>query len=240
MSQTVYDGLDWQTLIDHFDAIFASATSVSVFTRWGDDAGEMWCKQRVDAATSPSFDLGSLRPADARRHPIPGAAHDACTEQLGRSGPWWNRLPHFRADAVPSSGDEIQAEFFVDRADSGRAIEAMRSIATELADVLLVAEIRTVASDRLWMSPHHGRESTAFHFTFRMVPDAVQGVVDAIAGAVHDCEPRFHPGKVLPTGWQIESPRLDEFLDLKHRLDPNDRFTTDWFRTHVDSRRAGG
>lgn len=233
VTQTVYDGLDWQTLTDEFDAVLAAANSVSVFTRWGDAVGEMWCKQRDDDPTPDSFDLGSLSPAEGPRHPIPGAAAEACTEQLGRSGPWWERLPHFRADSTPSSGDEIQAEFFVDRADSVRAIAAMRSIGGRLDDVLLVSEIRTVAADRLWMSPHHGRASTGFHFTFRMDPDAVQTAVDAIADAVHECAPRFHPSKALPTGWRIESPHLGDFLELKHRLDPTGRFTTDWFRTHI-------
>ncbi len=239
VTQAVYDGLDWQTLSDEFDAVFGSATSVSVFTRWGDAVGELWCKQRSDEPSSGSFDYGSLRPAIEMRHPIPGAATEACTAQLGRSGPWWNRLPHFRADAMPSTGDEIQAEFFVDRADSVRAIEAMRSIGADLDGVLLVSEIRTIAADQLWMSPHRGRESTGFHFTFRMIPAAVQDAVNAIGAAVSGCEPRFHPSKALPTGWRIDSPQLQEFLELKHRLDPTDRFTTDWFRTHVAFSAAG-
>ena len=234
VTQTVYDGLDWDSLSSEFDAVFASATSVSVFTRWGDTAGELWCKQRDDQSASARFDLGSLRPADEMRHPIPGAATDACTTQLGRSGPWWNRLPHFRADGMPSSGDEIQSEFFVDRVDSVRAIEVLRSIAGQLDDVLLASEIRTVAADQLWMSTHHGRDSTGFHFTFRMDPDAVQTAVDAIGAAVSDCAPRFHPSKVLPKGWRFDLPEQARFIELKQRLDPHGRFTTDWFRTHVD------
>jgi len=234
VTQTVYDGLDWATLTTQFDAIFASATSVSVFTRWGDTAGELWCKQRDDESSPTSFDIDSLKPADTMRHPIPGAATEACTTQLGRSGPWWDRLPHFRADGMPSSGDEIQAEFFVDRADSVRSIDALRSIAPALDSVLLAAEIRTVGADPFWMSSHFGRDSTAFHFTFRMDPDAVQPAVDAIGSAVSDCEPRFHPSKALPTGWRFELPEQDRFLELKQRLDPHGRFTTDWFRAHVD------
>jgi xylitol oxidase len=204
-----------------------------VFTRWGDVPGELWCKQRDDEPASASFDLGSLRPADDPRHPIPGAATDACTAQLGRSGPWWNRLPHFRADAMPSSGDEIQAELFVDRTNSAPAIDALRSIGAQLDDVLLVSEIRTVRDDQLWMSAHHGRDSTGFHFTFRMDQEAVQSAVDAIGVAVRGFEPRFHPSKALPTGWRFDLPEQERFIELKQRLDPQDRFTTPWFRTHV-------
>ena len=239
VTQTVFDGLEWATLTSEFERVFSSATSVSVFTRWGDVAGELWCKQRDDQQMSSPKDLGSLRPADTMRHPIPGAGTHACTTQLGRSGPWWNRLPHFRADEMPSSGDEIQAEFFVDREDSVRAIDAMRSIGDQLDDVLLVSEIRTVAADRLWMSPHHGRASTGFHFTFRMDPDAVQAAVDLIGTAVSGCAPRFHPSKALPTGWRFALPEQERFLDLKQRLDPSGRFTTPWFRTHVHDEVAG-
>lgn len=232
--QSVYDGLEWGMLIDRFDAVFGAATSVSVFTRWGDVVGELWCKQRDDMPTSGHFDPRSLRAAGGMRHPIPGAAADGCTEQFGKPGPWSERLPHFRADSMPSTGNEIQAEFFVDRADSGLAIEAMRSIAGQLDDVLLVSEIRTVAADRLWMSAHHGRHSTGFHFTFRMDPAGVQRAVDEIAAAVSDLNPRFHPSKGLPTGWRFGLPEQDRFLELKQCLDPHDRFTTPWFRTHVE------
>ncbi|MFK7919661.1 MAG: FAD-binding protein [Ilumatobacter sp.] len=239
VTQTVYDGLDWQTLDDEFDAISTASTSVSVFTRWADAVGEVWCKQRDDQPSSSPFDLTALEPAPGMRHPIAGAAPDACTVQLGRSGPWSERLAHFRSDAMPSMGNEIQAEFFVDRTVSAEVFAALRSIGPQLDRVLLVSEIRTVAADQLWMSPHHGRDSTAFHFTFRMDPDAVQQAVDLIGSCVAGCHPRFHPSKALPTGWQIASTELDRFLELRERLDPEQRFTTPWFRTHVADRSSG-
>ena len=50
--------------------------------------------------------------AEGPRHPVPGMSPDNCTDQLGVAGPWNERLPHFRAGFQPSSGDEIQSEFF--------------------------------------------------------------------------------------------------------------------------------
>lgn len=239
--QTVADGLGWTALTSSFDAIFASATSVSVFTRWGDAPGELWRKQRADGRLVRSGDLeAGLSPATEMRHPIPGADATACTRQLGEPGPWWNRLGHFRADAEPSAGAEIQSECFVARRDAPAAIEALRAIGPELRDVLLVSEIRTVAADGLWMSPCHGRDSVGFHFTWALEPDAVQRAVDRVAEALAAFDLRCHPGKVLPTGWRIESPRREDFLDLKRRLDPTDRFTTDWFRTHIASHSGSG
>ncbi|MEP2371757.1 MAG: FAD-binding protein [Ilumatobacter sp.] len=235
VSQTVHDGLAWTTLVESFDDVFASASSVSVFTRWGDVAGELWRKQRSDDRPPSRTDIEqSLVPADAMRHPIPGNPPDACTRQLGERGPWWNRLPHFRADAVPSAGSEIQSECFVERTASAAAIEAIRSIGPELDDVLLVSEIRTVAADDFWMSPFHERDSTGLHFTWKLDPAAVQAAVDRVALVLAPFDVRWHVGKAIPTGWRLERPGLGDFLDLKHRLDPTGRFTTDWFRSNVE------
>ncbi len=234
VAQTVHDGLSWETLLESFDDVFASASSVSVFTRWGDELGELWRKQRADVATPARLDVErGLVAADAMRHPIPENSPAACTRQLGESGPWWNRLPHFRADAVPSAGAEIQSECFVERSSSAEAITALRSVGAEFDELLLVSEIRTVASDDFWTSPFHGRDSTGLHFTWRLDPLAVQDAVDRVADALAAFDVRWHPGKAVPTDWRIEQPRLGDFLELKQRLDPTGRFTTDWFRTHV-------
>lgn len=229
VAQTVYDGLDWATLTGSFDEVFGAATSVSCFTRWGDRAGELWCKQRVDREPDRTL-TDRLRPAAESRHPIPGAGVDACTTQGGVIGPWWDRLPHFRADAEPSSGAEIQSEFFVDRSDSGAAIEALRRIGPTLDPLLLVGEIRTVAADQFWLSPCCARDSTAFHFTWRRNNDAAAAAVERIGDALAPFTPRPHWGKIMPAGWRAAESynRLDDFVQLRHRLDPGGRFLTPW------------
>ena len=235
VAQRVYDGLTWSTLTSSFDALMSSATSVSVFTRWGEQLGDVWAKQRVDAVPASDVADFELTPAETARHPITGADVAACTEQFNVVGPWWNRLPHFRADREPSVGAEIQSEVFVDRADSAAAITAMRGIAHRLDSVLLVSEIRTVASDDFWMSPMFGRRSTAFHFTWRPDPQQVQTAVDLVAATLGPFSPRHHSGKALPTRWHASESlaRVDDFLDLKMRLDPRGAFTTPWFTRHV-------
>lgn len=229
VSQTVFDGLTWDAMSTRFDDVFASATSVSVFTRWGSTPGELWCKQRVGDPRSGEI-TDSLTAADSQRHPIPGMEPSACTTQRSIPGPWWDRWPHFRADAVPSAGAEIQSEFFVDRADSAAAVDALREIGPRVEDVLLVSEIRTVAADELWMSPCHGRDSTAFHFTWRLDPVAVTAAVAAVGGALAPLHARPHWGKVVPDGWTAAGAyeRLHDFLDLRDRLDPRRCFTTPW------------
>ena len=34
---------------------------------------------------------------------------------MGVAGPWYQRLPHFRMGFTPSSGNELQSEYFVPR-----------------------------------------------------------------------------------------------------------------------------
>ena len=115
--QYVFDDVSHAALLDAFDATFASAYSVSFFTCWAPDlAGQVWMKRRADTdGPWPGGTLLDGRPADAKRHPLPG--HDAvnCTEQQGQAGPWHERLPHFRLDFTPSSGDELQTEYLVPR-----------------------------------------------------------------------------------------------------------------------------
>ncbi len=237
VAQTVYDGLGWDDLTTAFDSVFELATSVSVFTRWGEQPAETWLKRRVDAVPNASPADFGLRAAGAARHPIPGADGSSCTTQMGRPGPWWNRLPHFRADRAPSVGAEIQSEWFVDRADSAAAIDAMRGIGAQLDDVLLVSEIRTVAGDDFWMSPCSHRASTAFHFTWALDPEPVQRAVDLVGRTLQPFGARPHLGKVVPTVWTAHASglRVDDFLELKRRLDPSGTFTTPWFEQAIDA-----
>jgi len=92
---------------------------VSVFTRWGDDVDQVWVKSRVPD-TGPAELFGAV-PSAVDRHPILGLDAVSCTPQLGVPGPWWDRLPHFRIGFQPSSGDELQSEYFVARRHAGAA-----------------------------------------------------------------------------------------------------------------------
>ena len=213
VSQRVFEGLSWDALCEHFDAVFDAAYSVSVFTRWRDAVDMVWLKERGD----PVSELFDARPATVERHPIIELDPVNCTAQLGRPGPWWDRLPHFRMGFTPSHGDELQAEYLLPREHAVAAIHALRAI-----DIphLLVSEIRTVAADTLWMSPAYGRDSVACHFTLEQVP--IDDTVRAIEAALAPFDPRPHPGKVHLKPGRYE--RADDFERLAERLDPRGAF----------------
>ena len=178
--QSVFEGLAWDALYEHFDAITACGYSVSVFTRWGDAVDQVWVKSR---AAAPS-ELFGARPATLDRHPILGLDAVNTTPQLGRPGSWWDRLPHFRMGFTPSSGEELQSEYLLPRTHAVGALETIRALAGWLRPVLLVSEIRTVAADRLWMSPQYGRDTVAVHFTWRRDPTAVADVLAVLEPAL--------------------------------------------------------
>ena len=152
-----YTGLPWASVDASFDALMSCASSVSLFTRW-DASGvqQAWVKRREPVAPATrNFFLGSL--ASTPLPMVPGMDPASCTPQ-GEPGAWNERLPHFRAECPPSAdGDELQSEYFVAREHASRAMRAMRSVATDLADVLLCGEVRSIAADDFWLSPAYGR-----------------------------------------------------------------------------------
>jgi len=228
--QRVHQGLPWATALEHLDEVLAHAYSVSLFTRYvGDEVEQVWSKARVDGVGSSGLDLAALgaRPAEAALHMLPDTAADAVTPQLGVPGPWLDRLPHFRAEFTPSAGEEIQSEYLVPAEHAAAAIEALRGVGHLLAEVIFVSEIRTIAPDDAWLSPSGGRQSVAFHFTWRRQAEAVQAVLPVVEEALAPFDARPHWGKVARLDHETlraRYPRLDEFAAHVATVDPEGRF----------------
>jgi alditol oxidase len=232
LRQDVYLGLDWDALADHFDAVMATGRSVSVFHDFGERTRELWVKGSPDRALPAA--LFGAPPARINHNPVPGGLPENCTPQLGAPGPWSERLPHFRSGFTPSSGEEIQSEWFVPVGDALRAIEALRPLAGRIRQLLRIAELRVVARDELWMSPQYRRESAALHFTWRLEPEAVAHLCADVERALAPFSPRPHWGKLFSPGrlpWTPE--RLKDFLALRAELDPSDRFVNPWLRDRI-------
>ena len=230
--QRVFEGLAWDALFEHFDEIAASGYSVSVFSRLGEDVDQVWVKSRTEAPA----EMFGARSATVERHPILGMDAVNATAQLGRPGPWSDRLPHFRMGFTPSAGDEIQSEFLVARRHATPAIDAVRGLADVLHPVLQVFEIRTVTADRLWMSPQYERDSAALHFTWRLDQRGVERAVAALEGALAPFEARPHWGKLfLADAAAIAGlyPRLADYAALVERFDARGAFRNDWLERHV-------
>jgi len=181
--QEVYENLPVAQLDDHFEAIVSSAYSVSLFTDWqGEHVNQVWLKHRIAddtaPASAPSFFDAPLAPTD--RHPIVTLPAEPCTPQMGVAGPWYDRLPHFRIDEKPSSGEELQTEYFVPRRHAVAALRAVTRLREQIAPHLMISEVRTIAADTLWMSPCYQQDCVAIHFTWKRDWPAVQQLLPLI------------------------------------------------------------
>jgi xylitol oxidase len=227
VAQVVYDDLPAAAFRDGFDELTALGDSVSHFTTWRAEVlDQLWIKRRVpDGGPGPAFPDAVLaaRRATGPRHPVPGMDPAACTEQDGVPGPWHARLPHFRLDHTPSAGDELQSEYLVDRRHVVAAYDALDALRDRIAPLVFVTEIRTIAADDLWLSPASGRDSAAFHFTWRPRWPEVEALLPAIESALAPFDPRPHWGKLFTLPGEVVAsryPRLADARSLAARLDP--------------------
>jgi alditol oxidase len=159
-----------------------------------------------------------------------------CTQQGGVVGPWNERLPHFRMEFTPSSGDEIQSEYLVPAEHGAAALAALATIRDRIAPVLHVSEIRTVRADDLWLSESHGRDSVALHFTWQKDPDGVAAVLPALEDLLAPFGPRPHWGKVFTTDPDVVRalyPRADDFRRLAATMDPGGKFRNDFLDRYL-------
>jgi xylitol oxidase len=137
---------------------------------------------------------------------------------------------------TPSSGEELQSEYHLPRGQAVAALQALRSLAGVVRPVLQVSELRTVAPDRLWMSPQHGRDTLSVHFTWHKDWPAVRRVLVEVEAALAPFGARPHWGKLFLARAADIAPlyeRLGDFAGLAGRLDPRGVFVNDWLRRHV-------
>jgi alditol oxidase len=221
------------TVVDEVVEILGAAYSVSIFASFSDPAvvDSVWLKHR--GATG--VDLGDAwggRRAETNVHPIRGVPADAATDQLGSSGPWHERLPHFKPSFTPSAGDEVQSEFFVPLASAPDVLASLAARSPEFAPALQVMEIRAVAADPLWLSPFQGRETLAVHATWVSDLAVVRPALERLEQVLQPFGPRPHWGKYF-VGFDRDRvastyPSLPDFRDLAERLDPERRFVNDF------------
>jgi xylitol oxidase len=237
LRQRVFEGLAWSDLFDHLAEVTSAGESVSVFHLFGDRTEQLWIKTRVgEHRDDGQPEMFGARAAAGPRHPVLGGDPVNCTEQLGVPGPWSERLPHFRSGFTPSSGEELQSEFFVARHDGGAALQAVRELAADIVPLLLTSELRTIAADTLWLSPHHRRDSFAIHFTWRRRQAEVEAVVSRIEAALAPFGARPHWSKVFTaTAGDLAPlyPRMADFRRLRDDLDPDEKFVNDWLRRRL-------
>lgn len=250
VGQRVYQRLPREVFDEQHEQILASAYSVSLFTTWTWPGFEqVWCKYRLGSVGVRPAPQPRSAPASGPQPPWPGAAaatHPVhpiaalpaapCTPQLGVPGPWHERLPHFRAEFTPSSGHELQSEYYVPRQHLPQALGALDGIRALIAPVLQISEIRTVAADDQWLSPSHHRDSATIHFTWIFDPAAVAAVVDAVEERLAPYAPRPHWAKLFGSRAAAAIGEYERLPDLQRLLaehDPAGKFGNDFTDRHI-------
>lgn len=237
--QYVYEDLPLTELKTHFDEIQASGDSVSLFTDWQNQRfNQLWIKSRIGGGhvftAPPEFFAAKL----ARRnlHPIGALSAENCTQQMGVSGPWYDRLPHFRMGFTPSAGTELQTEYLLPRRHAVEAILAVERLRAQVSPHLLISEIRTIDGDDLWMSMCYRQPSVAIHFTWKPDWSAVRNVLPAIERELSPFLPRPHWGKLFtmaPAEMRQRYEKLNDFLSLAAQYDPKGYFRNEFLNTNL-------
>jgi xylitol oxidase len=152
------------------------------------------------------------------------------------TGPWYDRLPHFKMGFTPSSGEELQAEYFVPRKDAVAAINAVQTLKDQIKPLLMITEIRTIAADNLWMSPCYQQDSVAIHFTLNQNTEGVLKLLPQIEEKLSPFGVRPHWGKLFtidPAVLQSRYKRLNDFRQLMKEYDSEGKFVNDFVRRNV-------
>jgi len=239
MRQYVYTKLPLPQLKRHFDEIVSHGYSVSLFTDWQNESiNEVWIKSRVDdvANSVAKKDFFGALPATKNLHPIIELSAENCTDQMGVPGPWYERLPHFKMGFTPSSGKELQAEYFVPRHNALDAILAIQRLGRQIGPHLFISEIRTIAEDNLWMSPCYKQPSVTIHFTWKQEWEAVSKLLPVIEKELAPFNPKPHMGKLFtmsPSKLAAHYKKINDFKKMVAQYDPDGKFRNEFLEQNV-------
>ena len=239
MQQDVYLNLPMQQLAENFEAIMSAGYSVSLFTDWqSENINQVWIKREINDSQPVKTEKAFYGATAATRnvHPIIEISAENCTEQMGVAGPWYDRLPHFKMGFTPSSGEELQAEYFVPRDRAIEALKSVQSLKDEIKPVLMISEIRTVAADELWLSMAYKQDSVAIHFTMTQDTDRVMALLPKIEEKLSPFGVRPHWGKlstIKPGTLQSRYERITDFRKLMQEYDPQGKFVNDFVRKNI-------
>lgn len=239
MQQYVFENLPMEELTSHFNQILSAGYSVSLFTDWQSNSiNEVWIKSRSDESETAAAkqEFFGAKAATRNLHPIAALSAEHCTEQMGKAGPWHERLPHFKMGFTPSSGKELQAEYFVAREHAIEAILAVARLGKQISPHLFISEIRSIAADNYWMSPCYKQRSVTIHFTWKQDWAAVSKILPVIEKELAPFKAKPHWGKLFtmqPKALAAVYEKLPDFKQLIATYDPKGKFENTYLANFI-------
>jgi xylitol oxidase len=239
MTQIVYRNLSMDQLEHNLEAIFASGYSVSMFTDWQRNRiAQVWIKSRVASGEKPAIppEFYGAKAATKNMHPIEDLSAVNCTEQMGVPGPWYERMPHFRMNFTPSSGTELQTEYFVPRNRGYEAIRAVETLRDKITPHLFITELRAIAADDLWLSMAYKRDSMAIHFTWKQETPEVMALLPQIEEKLARFDARPHWAKLFtvpPARLHALYEKMSDYQALLKDHDPTAKFHNEFVNHNI-------
>ncbi|WP_028522224.1 FAD-binding protein [Runella limosa] len=237
MKQVVYQNLPMSALEKNFEAIMSGGYSVSLFTDWRNkNVSEVWVKSKAEDMKEVAPEFYGAKLATKNLHPIEALDPVNCTDQMGVEGPWYERMPHFKMGFTPSSGKELQSEYFVAFEHAYEGFMAIEKLNEKVAPHLFITEVRAIAADELPMSPFYKKTCVAFHFTWKQEVEAVMALLPEIEEALAPFAPRPHWGKIFtlkPAVLQSRIEKLADFKKIMEKHDPEGKFRNEFIETNL-------
>ena len=238
MSQVVYLDLPISQLENNFLDLQSRGYSVSLFTDWKNkNINEVWIKSLAgNQVTAADLELYGAKLATKNMHPVSTQSAETVTEQQGIPGPWFERMPHFKMGFKPSTGEELQSEYFVRIEHAYDALLAMEKLHEKISPHLFISEIRTIKGDNFWMSPCYQKDSVAIHTTWKQDIDTVMGLIQLVEEQLAPFDPIPHWAKLFtmsPKLLQSKYEKLGDFKQLVAQYDPNGKFRNDFLNENL-------
>ena len=239
MQQQVYRQLPLSTLVAHFDEIMRSGYSVSLFTRWQDQIiDQVWIKQILPdgqpVPLEPTWLGATLATVDI--HPVEALLPDTITTQRGIPGPWYERLPHFTLHSAITGEDERQTEYFVPRENAVEALLAVEALRDQMVPFLKLAEVRSIAADKLWLSTAYGQDTIGIHFSWHDRPAEIAQFLPVLEARLTPFQARPHWGKMFmmsPDYIRGCYEKMADFQALLAEFDPQGKFSNAYLKRYI-------
>ena len=116
------------------------------------------------------------------------------------------------------------------------AILAVEQLHEQISPHLLITEIRTIAADKLWLSPCYEQDSVTIHFTWKPEWDAVKALMPVIEKQLAPFNSRPHWAKLFTVpAEELRSKyaRLPEFVQLARSFDPQGKFRNEFLNKYI-------
>ncbi|MBD1366055.1 FAD-binding protein [Mucilaginibacter sp. ZT4R22] len=235
--QRVFTNMPLAQVKHNFEKIVSAGYSVSLFTDWQNDiVSEVWIKSRMDEKDHTEAEFYGAKAATKNRHPVIAQSAEKCTDQMGVPGVWYERLPHFKMGFTPSTGKELQSEYFIPFKHAVEAITAIARLGKQIGPHLFITEIRTIAADNLWMSPCHNQTSITIHFTWKPETEAVLKLLPIIERELAPYNARPHWGKIFTIAPNFLASRYEKLSEFKKTValyDPKGKFRNAFLNKNI-------